>query len=130
MIRLESGENIVALTLTEKVTISDPYYLVEFISTQTNQKYYCVCDDTSVYPDRYNLLTITIQSSPTPTDGEVNLVLGDEYEYNVYQQASSSNLNPEDAEGLVETGLMTYGLVIAPRVEHTNSDDTRKAYQH
>jgi hypothetical protein len=59
--------------------------------------------------------------------GEIQIPLGDEYTYNVYEQVSSTNLVPTGLN-VVENGLMTYDKVITSRVEQ-ESTLTRKAYE-
>jgi hypothetical protein len=128
MIRLNLGSNVVVLTLSEKVTIATPNYLFEFINNQTQQKYYCIASDTSLYTDRYNKFNIIVKTTtPSPLIGEIQIPLGDEYTYNVYEQVSSTNLNPSGLT-VVENGLMTYDKIITSRVEQ-ESTLTRKAYE-
>jgi len=128
MIRLNLGSNVVVLTLSEKITISSPNFLFEFINTQTQIKYYCISADLSLYPERYNKFNIIVKTTtPSPLVGEINIPLGDEYTYNVYEQVSSTNLNPSGLT-VVENGLMTYDKIITSRVE-LESTLTRKAYE-
>jgi hypothetical protein len=128
MIRLNLGSNVVVLTLSEKITISSPNFLFEFINNQTQIKYYCISADLSLYPERYNKFTIVVKTTtPSPLVGEIQIPLGDEYTYNVYEQVSSTNLNPSGLT-VVENGLMTYDKIITSRVEQ-ESTLTRKAYE-
>jgi hypothetical protein len=128
MIRLNLGSNVVVLTLSEKITISSPNFLFEFINNQTQIKYYCISADLSLYPERYNKFNIIVKTTtPSPLVGEINIPLGDEYTYNVYEQVSSTNLNPSGLT-VVENGLMTYDKIITSRVEN-ESTLTRKAYE-
>jgi hypothetical protein len=128
MVRLELGSNVVVLTLSEKISISSPYYLFEFINNQTQIKYYCISSDLSLYPERYNKFTIVVKTTtPSPLVGEIQIPLGDEYTYNVYEQSNNTNLNPSGLN-VVENGLMTYDKVITSRVE-LESTLTRKAYE-
>jgi hypothetical protein len=128
MIRLNLGSNVVVLTLSEKITISSPNFLFEFINNQTQIKYYCISADLSLYPERYNKFTIIVKTTtPSPLVGEIQIPLGDEYTYNVYEQVSSTNLVPTGLN-VVENGLMTYDKVITSRVEQ-ESTLTRKAYE-
>jgi hypothetical protein len=102
--------------------------LFEFINNQTQIKYYCISSDLSLYPERYNKFTIVVKTTtPSPLVGEINIPLGDEYTYNVYEQVSSTNLVPTGLT-VVENGLMTYDKVITSRVEQ-ESTLTRKAYE-
>ena len=128
MIRLNLGSNVVVLTLSEKITISSPNFLFEFINNQTQIKYYCISTDLSLYPERYNKFNIIVKTTtPSPLVGEIQIPLGDEYTYNVYEQVSSTNLVPTGLN-VVENGLMTYDKVITSRVE-LESTLTRKAYE-
>ena len=128
MIRLNLGSNVVVLTLSEKITISSPNFLFEFINNQTQIKYYCIASDTSLYPERYNKFNIIVKTTtPNPLVGEIKIPLGDEYTYNVYEQSNNTNLDPSGLN-VVENGLMTYDKVITTRVE-LESTLTRKAYE-
>lgn len=128
MIRLNLGSNVVVLTLSEKVTIATPKFLFEFINNQTQQKYYCISADTSLYTERYNKFNIIVKTTtPTPLIGEIQIPLGDEYTYNVYEQVSSTNLIPTGLT-VVENGLMTYDKTMTSRIQN-ESTLTRKAYE-
>ena len=128
MIRLNLGSNVVVLTLSEKVTISNPKFLFEFINNQTQQKYYCIASDTSLYTERYNKFNIIVKTTtPSPLIGEIQIPLGDEYTYNVYEQVSSTNLVPTGLN-VVENGLMTYDKTMTSRIQN-ESTLTRIAYE-
>jgi hypothetical protein len=130
MIRLNFGSNVVVVTLSEKISIASPNYLFEFISNQTQQKYYCIASDTSLYAERYNKFNVVVKSTtPTPLNGEIKIPLGDEYTYNIYEQLSNTNLNPVLSGAIVENGLMTYDKTITSRVEFVSTLTERKAYE-
>jgi hypothetical protein len=61
--------------------------------------------DTSLFKDRYNEFIFT-EGTDLPLVGELILGAGGQYEYFVYEQTSSTNLDPELSTGLVESGLM------------------------
>lgn len=106
MLKVTRGQsNSVVFTLTEKTTLSAPYYLVVFNNLATNLLIYAICPDTSTQTTRYNLLTIIESNTSIPLSGQVKLVEGT-YQYKVYEQSSSSNLNPLLSTSLVETGLL------------------------
>lgn len=130
MIRLVLGTNEkIDLTLSEKTTISNPTYLFEFINNQGFQKVYCICADTSLYKERYNRFSIVVKTSgAVALSGEINLTLGDEYDYNVYAQSSTTNLDPALADEIVESGYMTYDKSMTSRAEYENLT-TRKVYE-
>ena len=106
MLKVTRGQsNSVVFTLTEKTTLSSPYFLVVFNNLATNELVYAICPDTSTQTTRYNLLTIIESNTSIPLSGQVKLVEGI-YQYKVYEQTSSSNLDPSLSISLVETGLL------------------------
>lgn len=99
MLLLNEGQtkNIV-VTLTEKTTLDDPYYLFVFTHLTTKEVVKIIKssgDDLSDYPRRYNEFSIDATLFPS---------LG-QWLYQVYEQESSTN---EDPTGLteVENGKM------------------------
>jgi len=125
----QTTTNTVIVTLTEKVTISNPYFLFKFENQQTKQLYYCIGTDTSSYTDRYNQFAIIEKVNPTPTAGEIRLASEGFYNYTIYQQASSSNLNPDNASGVVEKGIAKVFGTARTKYTHTPSPTTYTAYQ-
>ena len=94
MIKLETNTTkLVILTLTEKVTLTNPKFLFEFINNESHVKYYCISTNLSAYKERYDSFNLQLTSSPNNLIGQLNLPVG-EYDYNVYEQASTTNLNP------------------------------------
>jgi hypothetical protein len=89
------------VTLTESTTLVNPYYLFVFTNVATKviiKKIVNSADDTNQFPERaniYNFNTITLFSTAQPG----------QYSYDVYEQASSSNLDPTGLN-LVECGKM------------------------
>lgn len=128
MIKIIKGQaNVVVLTLKEKTTLTNPKYLFVFKNDQTNVDAKFIAADTSTYPDRYNKFTITEKTtSPNPLTGEVTLSLDGFYTYTIYEQTSSTNLNPANATGVVETGkVQVFATIVA---DHTYSPDSNITY--
>jgi len=96
--------NTVVETVTEATTIANAYYLFEFIDKSGKVKQYCIASNTSDYTYRYDEFTITEKASPDPLSGEIYLTVGS-YRFNIYEQASSTNLDPELSGGVVESGI-------------------------
>lgn len=97
----------VALTLYEKTTLSPVYYLFEFQNDQTKVKYYQIFTDVSVAGsarERSNLFNIEVINSGS---GANKIILGNRglYHYTIYEQSSSSNLDPTGLT-IVERGQM------------------------
>jgi len=128
MIRFITGTNTIALTLKEKTTLASPTYLFEFINNQSKEKLYCISTDTSAFKERYNKFSIIVKTTtPTPLNGEVKLKIGDEYTYNVYEQESTTNLNPAGLSK-VETGYMKF-KINQERTIYNGGATTRKIFE-
>lgn len=105
MLQLNKGQaNTIVVTVTEKQTLSSPYYLIVFISEGQNVENSCIVTDTSSYTGRYNQFVVTESSTESRTTGTLSLVEG-LHEYRIYEQSSSSNLSSSNATTLLETGL-------------------------
>lgn len=102
MIELVQGalSEQVVVTLNEKKTLTDPYYLFVFTNSTTKDVVAFVAGaDTSEHPTRYNQFNFT--TSTTFLDKPSGQWL-----YEVYEQESAVNTDPDKATGLVESGKM------------------------
>lgn len=115
------------LTLTEKTTLSSPIYLFQFRNVTEKVSYYCIMSDISAYKNRYNEFVFT-EGTDLPLVGELILGAGGQYEYFVYEQLSTTNLDPTLATGLVESGLMDLDRGNTTYNQHT-IDETYKTHQ-
>jgi hypothetical protein len=118
MIRLTKGQtqNII-LTLTEKQLLTNPNYLFVFTNRSANTEVKFVMlnnTDISQYKDRYNEFNIV-------TNINFSTALNGQYDYDIYEQTSTSNLNPAGLN-LLESGIMK--LVGTPFnfTEYTTTD--------
>jgi hypothetical protein len=118
MIRLTKGQtqNII-LTLTEKQLLTNPNYLFVFTNRSANTEVKFVRlnnTDISQYKDRYNEFSIV-------TNTNFSTALNGQYDYDIYEQTSTSNLNPTGLN-LLESGIME--LVGTPFnfTEYTTTD--------
>lgn len=87
--------------MTEKQTLTSPNYLFIFENRSTNTEIKFVRlnnTDISPYKERYNEFTIVVNSF-------FNTALNGQYTYTIYEQASTSNLNPTGLN-LLESGIM------------------------
>jgi hypothetical protein len=89
------------VTLTESTTLTNPYYLFVFTNVSTKVQYKINVNstsDASAYPDRFNEFAFnTVTLFATAQAGQ--------FSYEVYEQSSSSNLDPSGLN-MVECGKM------------------------
>lgn len=100
MLNLVKGvTSTIVVTLTEKQLLASPNYLFVFTGRTTNKQTKFVLlnnADTSQFKDRYNKFSIDKVLFATAKD--------DEYVYNIYEQASTTNTDPTGLN-LLETGI-------------------------
>jgi hypothetical protein len=118
MLHLTKGniENIY-LTLTEKVTLPIPNYLFVFTNRSSNLKVNFVllnADDISIHKDRYNMFEIDV-------DEYFDISTTGVYEYEVYEQTSTSNINPNGLN-LLENGIMMLKVATTIFTEYSTTD--------
>jgi hypothetical protein len=99
--------NFLVFTLTEKVTLNNPYYLFSFKHQVLMSSVNFIASDVSSFPTRFNKFLITETTGTVNlTSGIVSLPETGFYEYSIYEQTSSSNLNTDNATGLLEIGMV------------------------
>lgn len=95
---LEGASNKVIVTLTERVTISNPFFLLILLSKATQEETSFWLTDTSAYPSRYNEFIMND-----------TLVVGD-YLYNFYQKPNMDNTDLDDAVFLEDGKFKVYTI--------------------
>jgi len=110
------------LTLSEKTTLSTPKFLFHFKSVQEKKSYYTIIADTSSYTRRYNRFSFT-EGADDALNGSLILGAGGQYEYFVYEQASTTNLDPANSTTLVESGFMVLDRGNTTYNQHTISEE-------
>lgn len=100
MIIIRKGEsNTFAITLTENVTIENPYYLMVIYGKSGQEVVKWLMTDVSAYPERYNKFVFIEGTTATiPYKGD--------YVYKVYQKAVANTTIPTDPDDLLEEGIM------------------------
>lgn len=111
----ENTINKVILTLAEKTTLVGANYLFEVYNDMTNIYKYFIAQDISTNKVRYNEFLITENTTELPLIGQINLIQAGFYKYKIYEQASSTNLNPLLALNLIENGKL---LFIKPTINN------------
>lgn len=122
--------NNVAATLTEKTTISASpvYYLFSFTNDETKLVYTCIGASVA-NNERYNLLTIQeVASGANRTAGQITLKDTGFYHYEVYAQSSSTNLDPDQADEMVEQGKAEVTAVPSTINTYDSQPNTAKVY--
>lgn len=98
MLTLEKNETKYwYLTLSEKTTISNATYLFSIHHRLTDTITNFILIDVSTHKERYNQFEVD--------ENDLNAYTG-EYEYKVYAQTSTTNLNPLLSAELVEQGIL------------------------
>lgn len=122
-LNLPAESESITVTLSENRTLNAGYYLFVFTHIETKQtvtQIYNFSDDDSDYPDRYNLFFI-----------ETGVVFANRphgfWRYEVYEQASSSNTDPEGLTE-VERGIMNLIPQSAFAFEKYQGSTSFKAY--
>ena len=107
------------LTLSEKVTIANPYFLFSLIHSQTETTTNIILTDVSTFPERYNKFIVIEGTTFTLYTGQ--------YKYIVYAQTSSTNTNPNLANEEVESGILLVNSNAQSEVFYQDID-TEKFY--
>ncbi len=118
---LKDSTSIMIVTVTELTTVSPVYYLFEFEHEQSFLKYYCILDNISLATERYDEFELV--------DGvDLNFDYDGYYTYRIYQQISSTNLDPILSDGLVEEGRAHVYVIDSPSNEY-NENITFNIYE-
>lgn len=116
------ANNTVVFTLTERVTLSAPYFLMRLQSRSTNEiKRVILAANQSGYINRYDQFTITESTTEVLTSGTIKLTEGD-WNYDIYEQSSSTNLNEDNATAKLESGLIRVLSTTDTFIDPTQTD--------
>ena len=102
----KNSTNTVVLTLSEKTTLTNAVYLFEVINDSSNESKYFIAEDISTNKIRYNEFNFIENATEDLLNGTFELGLSGFYTYNVYEQTSSTNLDPLLATNKIETGKL------------------------
>lgn len=107
----QSNELIVTLSNEGRLTIDNPTYLFYFVSPNGKKSAFILANE-SDHTSRYDQFTFVEGSSQAKT-----LEAGS-YDYFIYAQESTTNLNPELADELIEEGLAMVSRSSTEPVSH------------
>lgn len=109
MLQIERAANTtLVLTLTEKTTLTGATYLMRMSSrTSREVKRFLLPSDASGFTDRFNKFVITESDSEILTSGTVELKPAGWWEYDIFEQLSTTNLDEKlsDNPVAIENGL-------------------------
>lgn len=122
----KNSVNTVILTLTEKATITSPTFLFKFTSDITRESVLFICPDVSDYTDRYNKFNITetVLASINLAIGTINLSPTGFWKYEIFEQASTTNLLQSATGARVENGKVK--VIGTETVRNTYNPTARK----
>lgn len=121
--------NFLVFTLSEKVTLTNPYYLFSFKHQVLMSSVNFIASDVSGFPTRYNKFLITETTGTVNlTSGVVSLPETGFYEYAIYEQTSSSNLDVSNTTGLLEIGMVKVESNLPIYNEYDNQSKTIITY--
>lgn len=118
----QTSEEMV-VTLNEKRTLTDGYYLflfTHYTTKQTVTKIFAFAEDESDSTDRYN--KFLVNTATTFLNKPVGM-----WQYNVYEQASSSNTDPTGLTK-VESGILELRPATAFNFEEYDGTTTYRVY--
>ena len=130
MIRLtQNTSSNVVLTLSEVTTLSNPYYVFEFISDDTNISKVFTGVDISSNISRYNEFVIELNTVEDLNNSIIDLKTKGFYKYKIYSTAILNDLDLNNVTELVESGkVYVKGLEQISKVTYSGGNDTKVVY--
>lgn len=130
MIRLtQNTSSNVVLTLSEVTTLSNPYYVFEFISDDTNISKVFTGVDISSNISRYNEFVIELNTVEDLNNSIIDLKTKGFYRYKIYSTAILNDLDLNNVTELVESGkVYVKGLEQISKVTYSGGNDTKVVY--
>lgn len=115
--------NNIILTLAEKTTLTNVVYLFEVTNDSSESVKCFIAEDISPNKYRYNEFDLIENATEDLLNGTFELELSGFYTYNIYEQTSTTNLDPTLATNLIETGKLNVVSTIA-ELEQYNGNPT------
>jgi len=123
----KNSNNTLILTLTEKVTIASPTFLFKLTNDLTRESVLFLSANLSSYKDRYDKFLITETSGTiNASSGVINLNPTGYWKYQIFEQASTSNLLESATGSMVENGKIK---VIGTDTTYTVYNPTTRKYK-
>jgi len=123
----KNSNNTLILTLSEKVTIASPTFLFKLTNDLTRESVLFLSANLSSYKDRYDKFLITETSGTiNASSGVINLNPTGYWKYQIFEQASTSNLLESATGSMVENGKIK---VIGTDTTYTVYNPTTRKYK-
>jgi hypothetical protein len=120
--------NTVILTLSEKTTLTNAVYLFEVINDMSNAVKCFIAEDISENKLRYNEFEFIENTTEDLLNGTFSLELSGFYKYNVYEQTSTTNLNPLLALNLIDKGKLNVASQLSEYPVYTGNQNNTIVY--
>lgn len=120
--------NKVILTLSEKTTLTNAKYLFEVTNDMSNSVKCFIAADISTNKLRYNEFDFIENVTEDLLNGTFSLELSGFYKYNVYEQTSSTNLNPLLALNLIDKGKLNVVSQMSTYPVYTGNENNTIIY--
>lgn len=120
--------NKVILTLSEKTTLTNAVYLFEVTNDMSNSVKCFIAEDISTNKLRYNEFDFIENVTEDLLNGTFSLELSGFYKYNVYEQSSTTNLNPLLALNLIDKGKLNVVSQMSTYPVYTGNENNTIIY--
>ncbi len=120
--------NTVILTLSEKTTLTNAKYLFEVTNDMSNEVKCFIAADISTNKLRYNEFEFIENVTENLLMGTFSLTLSGFYKYNVYEQASTTNLDPLLALNLIDKGKLNVVSQLSDYPVYTGNENNTVVY--
>ena len=120
--------NKVILTLSEKTTLTNAKYLFEITNDMSNAVKCFIASDISTNKVRYNEFDFIENVTENLLNGTFSLLLSGFYKYNVYEQVSTTNLNPLLALNLIDKGKLNVVSQLSDYPVYTGNENNTVVY--
>jgi hypothetical protein len=124
----KNSTNNVILTLAEKTTLEDVVYLFEVINDASSDVKCFIADDISPNKIRFNEFNLIEDTTEDLLNGTFELELAGFYTYNIYEQTSTTNLDPTLAANLIETGKLNVPETTSALPKYNGNQTTTIVY--
>lgn len=120
--------NNIILTLAEKTTLTNVVYLFEVINDSSEVVKCFIAEDISPNKYRYNEFDLIENATEDLLNGTFELELSGFYKYNIYEQTSTTNLDPTLATNLIETGKLNVTSTITELEQYDGNQTQTVVY--